>query len=138
MVASRNVGAESAIYGDLMALSCLIVDDSAVFLALARELLEQDGITIVGVASTGEDALRAVRELQPDVALVDIDLGGESGLDVVKSLAEQDGGTDLIIISSYAEEEFAELIRASPAVGFVAKAELGADTIDALLAGRRD
>jgi DNA-binding NarL/FixJ family response regulator len=54
----------------------LIVDDSAGFLSSARRLLERQGITVAGVASNGADAVLRVEELQPDVVLVDIDLGG--------------------------------------------------------------
>jgi DNA-binding LytR/AlgR family response regulator len=75
--------------------------------------------------------------LRPDLALVDIDLGAENGLAVARRLCEGDHGRlaqAVILISTHAEEEFAELIAASPAVGFLAKAELSADAIEALLA----
>ena len=57
-----------------MGLRCLLVDDSEGFLKAARAFLEPEGMTVVGVASTGEAALRHVIELRPDVTLVDIDL----------------------------------------------------------------
>ena len=50
---------------------CLIVDDSAHFVDAARELLEHEGVTVVGVASTSADALRCFEESRPDVTLVD-------------------------------------------------------------------
>jgi two-component system nitrate/nitrite response regulator NarL len=62
-----------------MPLRCLIVDDSPQFLRVARALLEREGIAVVGVASTSAEALRRVEELAPDVTLLDVDLGGESG-----------------------------------------------------------
>ena len=65
---------------------CLIVDDSAHFVAAARGLLEREGVAVVGVASTGADALRCFEELRPDVTLVDVHLGGESGFDVAEQL----------------------------------------------------
>ena len=71
---------------------CLIVDDSPEFLDAARRFLEREGVEVVGVASTGEDAYRLADELRPDVTLVDIDLGGEDGLAVARRLAEADGG----------------------------------------------
>jgi DNA-binding NarL/FixJ family response regulator len=70
-----------------MPLRCLIVDDNPGFLAAARDLLECQGVSVVGVASTSAEARRRSRELRPDVTLVDIDLGGESGFDVVRALA---------------------------------------------------
>jgi CheY-like chemotaxis protein len=68
---------------------CLIVDDSPWFLDAARSLLEREGITVVGVASTGAEALRRTAEFRPDVMLVDIDLGGESGFELAGRHAER-------------------------------------------------
>ena len=119
-----------------MAIRCLIVDDNQRFAQTARELLQEDGIDVLAVAGGGEEAVRLARELRPDLALVDIDLDGESGLEVARRLRADEPGAladAVILISTHAQEEFAELIAASPAVGFIAKAELGADAIDALL-----
>jgi DNA-binding NarL/FixJ family response regulator len=119
-----------------MTIRCLIVDDSPRFAQAAVELLEDEGIDVVGVAANGEQAVRLARELRPDLALVDIDLGQESGLDIASRLctsgAEQLAGA-VILVSTHAEEQFAELIAASPAVGFLGKADLSADAITALL-----
>jgi CheY-like chemotaxis protein len=123
-----------------MAIRCLIVDDNQRFAQTASEILQEDGIDVLAVASGSHDAVRLARELRPDLALVDIDLGGESGLDVACRLRADEPGAladAVILISTHAQEEFAELIAASPAVGFLAKAELSADAIEALL-GRRD
>jgi DNA-binding NarL/FixJ family response regulator len=118
-----------------MALRCLIVDDSPEFFQAARALLEQQGIEVVGVATSTEEAVRRAEEARPDATLVDIDLNGESGFVLVRTLkANGDhAGGQLIMISSHAEEEFAELIEASPAVGFIAKSDLSAEAIRALL-----
>jgi DNA-binding NarL/FixJ family response regulator len=123
-----------------MGLRCLIVDDSPGFLRAASDLLEQEGISVVGVAANGDEAVARARELRPDLALVDIDLGEESGFAVARQLAADAGAhaERLILISTHAEEEFAELIDASPAVGFLAKADLGADAIEALLCPRAE
>ena len=119
-----------------MAIRCLIVDDNPGFAQTASEILQEDGIDVLGVAADGQEAVRLARELHPDLALVDIDLGGESGLGVASRLrADEPAGLAqaVILISTHAQEEFAELIAASPAVGFIAKAELSADAIEALL-----
>jgi two-component system, NarL family, nitrate/nitrite response regulator NarL len=116
---------------------CLIVDDSAGFRQAARALLEQEGMTVVGVAATCEDAVRLAIELRPDVTLVDIDLGGSSGCDLARRLADEAGGAAgrVILISAHAEEEFADLIEASPAAGFLPKPALCADAIRDLISG---
>jgi CheY-like chemotaxis protein len=119
-------------------LRCLLVDDSPHFLDAARGLLERQGVTVVGVASNSTDALRRAEELRPDVTLLDIDLGGESGLELARRLHRQDGQVPrpVILISTHAEQDYAELIAASPAVGFLPKTALSGDAIRELLAGR--
>jgi len=117
-------------------LRCLIVDDSPRFLAAARGLLEREGITVVGVASTSAQALQQAQQLRPDVTLVDIDLGGQSGLELARRLHQQQAGSvasRVILISTHAQQDYADLIAASPAVGFLAKASLSASAIHALL-----
>ena len=110
---------------------CLIVDDSADFVEAARSLLERGGMTVVGVASTGADALRHYEELRPEVTLVDIDLGRESGFAVAEQLHQAPSAASLpvILVSTHDEQDFADMIAASPALGFVAKSALTADAI---------
>ena len=111
---------------------CLIVDDSLQFLTAARGWLEREGIAVVGVASTVAQALQLAQELHPDVVLVDIDLGGESGFDLASQLAGVDSSR-VILISAYAEEDYGELIAASPAVGFLPKKDLSGQRIRNLI-----
>src|SRR6266705_2541788 len=114
-----------------MPLRCLLVDDSHAFLEAARVFLEREGVTVVGVASSIAEALRQARALRPDVILVDIGLGDESGFDLARLLARdgQGGGAEVILISARAEADYAELIAESPAAGFLAKSELSARAI---------
>ena len=114
-------------------LRCLIIDDAADFCEAARDLLEGQGIDVVGCAASSAEAIRSVRELRPEVALVDIDLGTESGFDLARRLAEEFDGSTVILVSTHDEREFASLIESSPAVGFVAKTELSAERIYELL-----
>jgi DNA-binding NarL/FixJ family response regulator len=118
-----------------MVLRCLIVDDSPRFLEAARGLLEREGVVVVGVATNGDDAVRRAAELRPDVTLVDIDLGGQSGFDVVRRLhREADLAPSVVIlISTHAEQDYADLVAASPAAGFLPKTRLSAGAIRDLL-----
>lgn len=119
-----------------MSLSLLIVDDSPVFLDAARGLLERDGLSVVGVASTSTMAIDAAERLHPDVVLVDILLGEESGIDLARRLVERSRGAApaiVILISTEAEDDFAELIAASPASAFLPKSDLSAAAIRRLL-----
>jgi CheY-like chemotaxis protein len=121
-----------------MPLRCLLVDDNEAFLEAASLLLEREGVTVVGVASSIAEALRQARALRPDVILVDIGLGEESGFDLARLLA-QDGrggqgvGAEVILISTGAEADYSELIDESPAAGFLAKSELSVRDISRIL-----
>jgi DNA-binding NarL/FixJ family response regulator len=112
-------------------LRCLIIDDSPRFLDAARGLLEREGIAVVGVASTGAEALRSIEALRPDVTLLDIDLGAESGFEVAARLQRATccAPARVILISTHAEQDYAELIAASPVVGFLSKSALSAGAI---------
>ena len=115
---------------------CLIVDDSAAFVDAARGLLECQGITVVGVASTSAEALRYFEELRPDVTLVDVDLGGESGFELAEQLHRAGWPTPspVILISTHAAQDFADMIETSPAVGFLSKSALTCGAIRDLVA----
>lgn len=117
-----------------MPLRCLLVDDSDPFREATSVLLEREGLTVVGVASNTAEALRQARALRPDVILVDIGLGDESGFDLARLLARNgQGGAEVILISAHAETDYRELIAESPAAGFLAKSELSARGISRIL-----
>src|SRR3954469_4692739 len=121
----------------VMHLRCLIVDDNASFREEMRGLLAEQGLDVVGGAGSAADARRQIADLRPDVALIDINLGGESGLELARQLREQPGQgavPHLILISTHDEAEYADLIEASSAVGFLAKIDLSAATIRQMLA----
>jgi two-component system, NarL family, nitrate/nitrite response regulator NarL len=114
-------------------LQCVIVDDDGAFLNVARALLERQGISVAGVARDGADAVERVRVLRPDVVLIDIHLGEESGFEVARQLAGNGDARALIIISTHCEADYAELIADSPAAGFLPKSDLSAAAIRDIL-----
>jgi DNA-binding NarL/FixJ family response regulator len=118
-------------------LRCLIVDDNTAFVAAAKSVLSGSDFNVVGRATTASEALRQFRALTPEVVLVDIDLGEESGFAVARQLAEADGTGHprLVLVSAHPEDEFADLIAESPAVGFLAKSELSPASLSQLLNG---
>lgn len=120
-----------------VSLRVLIVDDSPSFLDAARALLEREGITVAGVASTASEALQAADRLPLDLVLVDITLADESGFELAQRLVERDqlGERAVILISTRAEADFADLIAESPARAFLAKSELSADALRGILDG---
>jgi DNA-binding NarL/FixJ family response regulator len=117
-----------------VSLKCIIVDDNALFLEGAADLLRREGLDVVGVASDGAAAIRLVTELRPDVTLVDIDLGDEDGFELARRLSDSSAASSkVILVSTHAEQDLAHLISASPALGFVSKTRLSAQAIRDLL-----
>jgi DNA-binding NarL/FixJ family response regulator len=117
-----------------LSVRCLIVDDSANFRDAATSMLERAGISVVGVACTSVEALTRYRELRPDITLVDVDLGVESGFDLAVELHAADSpAPSVILISTHSEHDFADMIAASPALGFLPKFALSPAAIRDLL-----
>ena len=116
-----------------MALTCVIVDDSPDFVAAARSLLKRQGLRVLGAASNCAEGLRLAAELRPDVVLVDIELGGESGFELARRVDQIEALAPVILLSTHSEEDYADLIADSPALGFLSKSVISATTIRRLL-----
>jgi DNA-binding NarL/FixJ family response regulator len=115
-------------------MQCLLVDDSEEFLASAARLLESQGIDVVGRARTRDEALELAATLGPDLALVDIELGADDGIELAYVLKERWPSLQLILISAYQREELGDLISDGRSLKFLPKSALGADAIAGLLA----
>jgi DNA-binding NarL/FixJ family response regulator len=120
-----------------MVLRCLIVDDNARFREELGALLEEEGIVVVGTVASADEALQQVGKVRPDVVLVDVVLGPDSGFDLARRLKDAGGAAvpHVILISTHDEREYADLIEASPASGFLAKTELTAAAIRRIIGG---
>ena len=118
-----------------MAVTVVIVDDHAGFRAMARRMLEGDGFRVVGEAADGHAALSAVAGLRPQVVLLDIQLPGMDGFAVAQRLAETGGDALVVLTSSRAAADYGSRLAASPARGFIAKAELSGAGLASLLDG---
>jgi DNA-binding NarL/FixJ family response regulator len=118
-----------------MPVRLLIVDDNERFLAASRAILQRQGLEVIAVARSSAEGLLRAQLLRPDLVLVDIGLGEDSGFEFVRQLASEHDTADLnvILISTQSEDDFAELIRESPAVGFVSKWELSRFAIEEVL-----
>jgi len=115
-------------------LRCVIVDDNADYLAAATALLQQGGIDVVGTARSLSDGMHTVERLRPDIALVDVNLGEESGFDLVAQLNSHAGTATVmaILTSTFTELPVAELTDSPPR--FLPKLDLSGDAIRALIA----
>ena len=114
-----------------MATSVLIVDDHPSFRASARMLLECEGYVVVGEAADGRTALEAVRELRPDLVLLDVQLPDIDGPEVAARLAEANGASPAIILTSSRDLEDIGVL--SGVRGFIPKSELSGAALEALL-----
>jgi DNA-binding NarL/FixJ family response regulator len=112
----------------------LIVDDHAGFRASARRMLEAGGFDVVGEAGDGAAAVDAVRDLGPDLVLLDVQLPDANGIDLAASLSENGGGTAVILTSSRPADQLGPELTTSAALGFIPKDELTATAVRALLA----
>lgn len=116
-----------------MPTSVLIVDDHPSFRLSARRMLEADGYTVVGEAENGATALQAVRELDPDLVLLDVQLPDLDGFEVATRLRAAGGRSAIVLTSTRESSDFGEEIATSPVRGFVTKGELSGETLAALI-----
>jgi two-component system, NarL family, nitrate/nitrite response regulator NarL len=119
-----------------MALRALIVDDNLDFIESASRLLEREGMDVVAGVSTGAQAIEEAGRLQPEVILLDVDLGAESGFDLARRLAATDGAPNMIMISTHAAADIGDLVAVSPVLGFISKSTLSATAIRDLVDDR--
>ena len=112
---------------------CLIVDDNAAFVDSARRLLASEGVDVVGTASTSAEAIARAAEIEPDVMLVDVELGGENGFELAGRLAELPVAMPVIMISTYPAEDVDDLLASSSVSGFIPKSSLSAEAVKAIL-----
>jgi DNA-binding NarL/FixJ family response regulator len=114
----------------------MIVDDNSAFLDVIRPLLEGRELTVVGDATTGAEAIERAGELSPDLILLDVDLGEDSGLNVARQLEQVPGAavSKVVLISAHPAEDYADLVAETPAIGFLPKSDLSVAAIQELLA----
>lgn len=117
-----------------MTMSVLIVDDHASFRAIARKVLEHHGYDVVGEAPDGEQALEAVRQLKPELVLLDVQLPGIDGFEVAMRLTANGDAPAIVMVSSRDGEDYGSLVVDSGARGFIAKHDLSGAALEALLA----
>jgi DNA-binding NarL/FixJ family response regulator len=115
--------------------SVLIVDDHASFRSAARMLLEGAGFEVVGESADAAGAVAAAVRLRPAIVLLDIGLPDGDGFEVAERLARGDDPPAVILVSSREVAWYRRRLAESPARGFIAKGELSAGAIEALVGG---
>ena len=111
-------------------LTMLLIDDNPDDLRHLREMLVQDGrFDVVGEATSGQQGIELARSKRPDLALVDVRMGGMDGFETTASIVADQPHTRVILISVKKSQIYAEEARGVGAVDFVPKSELTADAI---------
>ena len=114
-----------------MAARAIVVDDHAAFRASARRLLELTGYDVVAEAGDGASGLALVRELEPELVLLDVALPDISGFDVADALAGSSSA--VVLVSSRDPADLGRRALESGAIGFIPKDRLSEETIRELV-----
>lgn len=105
--------------------SVLIVDDQAPFRAAARAVIDRvQGFVLVGEATSGEEAVDLVADLEPAVVLMDINMGEMDGVAATRIITGRRPDTLVILVSTYTEDEMPTSARRCGAAAYVNKDEL--------------
>ena len=102
----------------------LIVDDHPLFREGLQQLIDRDPqLAVCGEASSAAEALQAVPRLKPDLVLVDISLGGTSGIELIKHIKTEYEELPVLVVSMHDESLYAERALRAGAMGYVMKHE---------------
>jgi two-component system, NarL family, response regulator NreC len=112
---------------------CILVDDHTLFREGLRRVLEAEtDIQIVGEASNASEAVARVRELHPDVVLIDIGMPGMSSFEAARIINRESPGTRLIFLTMYEDEEYLLQCLDAGASGYILKDAPGPKLITAV------
>jgi len=110
----------------------LLADDHPAIRAGIRGALEEAGFQVVGEASSGEEALRLVEELRPDVLVLDVVMPGVNGVEVARALREKFPHLHILALSAYWDDEYVFGLLQAGAKGYVLKEEAVERIVDAV------
>jgi DNA-binding NarL/FixJ family response regulator len=119
----------------LSSVRVLVVDDQPPFRRAAVALVGAlQGFEVVGVAESGEESVAEVARLRPDLALMDVNLPGMSGLEATRRIRELHPSTVVALVSTYDRSEFGDEVEDCGASAFIPKSAFSEEAV--LLAWR--
>jgi DNA-binding NarL/FixJ family response regulator len=114
-------------------ISVVLVDDHTLVRSGIRRLLEDDhGLRVVGEAGDGDDAMRVVRDVRPDVVVLDYAMPGTSALAVIRRMLDGQPGLAIVVVSIHDPMPIVQMVLAAGATGYLLKGSPGAHLIDAI------
>ncbi len=114
-------------------ISVLLADDHAVVRKGIREFLEMDGsVQVVAEAGSGDAALRLVREHRPAVAVLDIQMPGQSGIEVARAIRAEHLPVGILILTAFDDVPYVKAVLAAGANGYVLKSAEALDIVNAV------
>jgi two-component system response regulator NreC len=115
-----------------MAIRVLLADDHVLVRQGLKSLLEREGLQVVAEASDGQDALSHARNLQPDIAVVDISMPTCNGLDAARELRTSCPKTKTILLTQHDEEQYVSDALDAGVRGYVMKSQASHDLLNAI------
>lgn len=114
-------------------ISILLVDDHELVRTGVKGILEkQDGFQITGEASTGEEAIDLVKQLKPDIVLMDVNMPGIGGIESTRKLLRLHPELKIVALTVHAEDPFPAMILEAGAMGYLTKGCAAAEMIEAI------
>ncbi len=114
-------------------ISVLLVDDHAMFReTLARALAGETGIRVLGGAGTADEALARVREIQPDIVLMDIDMPGQVCFEAAGAIQAEPPGPRVVFLSAFFNDHYIQRALQIRAWGYIVKSEPAAAVVTAV------
>jgi len=114
-----------------MSIRVVIAEDEAIIRLDLRETLEEEGYEVVGEAGRGDRALELVRELKPDLAILDVKMPGMDGLEVARNI-DQEKICGVLILTAFSQREMVEHARDAGALAYLVKPFQKSDLIPAI------
>jgi two-component system response regulator NreC len=118
--------------GEPVPLRVLLADDHVLVRDGIKTTLEANGLSIVGEASEGREAVKMVRELKPDVAIFDVSMPGLNGVDAARIALKENPGTKVVLLTVHTENEYVDEALRAGVSGYVLKKQATADLVRAI------